>query len=496
MLKSLPTLGLLFSLVSWGQKPTALIYTANRQGEIEPCGCQTNQVGGLNRMAEYLNGLKKENEVLLVDSGDSFFSAPKVRADRASQELLRAQLIADSYKEMGLNYISPGDRDLALGAKTFFELVSRCGAKVVSANLKSKDQRNLISSYELWQKSDIRVFVTGVVPVTTSKVEGLEVEPVEESLEKVISTARGYQPDYILVLSHLGQSEDERIAKKFAGVFILGSHSMDSLSEPLKLENSYVFQPGIEGQHIGEVPLEKGGGLKAHALRDLGKSLDRNNPVKLLMKKYYEQLKSLPSQGMSNKNAATHFVGNPLICKKCHEEQYQFWRETKHSSAILVLYAKNRHQDPQCIGCHTLGYGTQEGFSSLSEAIQVEKPNKKSQGKLVEDLLKKTFTGDDAGDLDSRTDPQRHRRLHNSYWDNIHQMARNQQIKKLLLGVQCEHCHENRKAHVISGARGAAEVKTESCKVCHRPPNAPDFNPAVLNQVACPRMVKAPREKE
>ena len=74
-------------------------------------------------MAEYLTGLKKENQVLLVDSGDSFFSAPQVREERASQELLRAQLIADSYKEMGLNYIIPGDRDLALGAKTFFELV-------------------------------------------------------------------------------------------------------------------------------------------------------------------------------------------------------------------------------------------------------------------------------------------------------------------------------------------------------------------------------------
>lgn len=447
-------------------------------------------------MAEYLNNLRRENEVLLVDSGDSFFSAPQLSAAREPQERLRGQLIADSYKEMKLSYIAPGDRDLALGAKTFFELALRSGAKVVSANLKANDPANEILTHDLWEKNGIRVFVTGVVPESTGNVPGLRAEPMEESLDKVLAKARDYQPDYILVLSHLGQSEDEKLAKKQGGLFLLGAHSMDSLSEPQKVENSYLFQPGIEGQQIGEMPLEKNGGLKAHALRDLGKRLDKTNSVKLLMKKYYESLKKIPHQKTTTNKSETSFVGNPFVCKKCHEEQFRFWSETKHSAAILVLYAKNQHYDPQCIGCHTLGYGSLGGFLEMRDSVQAGKENKKSGKRWVDELLEKTFAKDAGGDLDSRQDPNRYKRLHFSYWENLNKMEKDHGLRKVFLGVQCEHCHDNRQAHINRGVRGSNGVRTESCKLCHRPPNAPEFNPETIKQIACPRMVRPPSERE
>ncbi|NDC25093.1 MAG: hypothetical protein EBZ49_13345, partial [Proteobacteria bacterium] len=442
-----------------------IFYSANRQGEIEPCGCKTNQIGGLNRMAEKIMAASKSGDYLIVDSGDTFFSTPKLNENRKAQELLRARLIAKSYRQMGVAFTTPGDRDLAGGAAYYSELLAESGASAVSANWVAKDSTLRLSPYQIWSRDGLKILVTGL-----SAAEGVSpaiaemVEP-RRAMEGVLSVAKKEAVDFVLVLSHLGKETDEKLAEQFPGLFVFGAHSMDSLSEPIAIGNSFVLQPGTEGQQLGELQLEKGKtGFLEHALHDLSKNFDQPNAVKSLMQEYYASLKQVGLQDSADLlPGKSSYVANPFVCKNCHQKQFDFWASTKHSSAFLVLYAKKQHYDPQCIGCHSLGFNVPEGFSQLSSAILLSPQKKKG---FAEKLLEKTFSGDREGALDSSENPARYRRLHERYWKEVRKLLGNAPNAKNFLGVQCEHCHQSRANHVQNQSRGASGVSLESCQQC------------------------------
>ena len=61
------------------QKPPEglqLLFSGSREGEIEPCGCEVHQIGGLHRLAEFLRKTPSPYPRLLVEVGDTFFSLP------------------------------------------------------------------------------------------------------------------------------------------------------------------------------------------------------------------------------------------------------------------------------------------------------------------------------------------------------------------------------------------------------------------------------------
>lgn len=60
------------------------------------------------------------------------------------------------------------------------------------------------------------------------------------------------------------------------------------------------------------------------------------------------------------------YVGS-AECNECHEEAYEFWKNTKHAVAWATLEDQNKHFDLTCIGCHTVGYEQPGGFCKLSE---------------------------------------------------------------------------------------------------------------------------------
>jgi hypothetical protein len=53
-------------------------------------------------------------------------------------------------------------------------------------------------------------------------------------------------------------------------------------------------------------------------------------------------------------------------CKKCHESAYDVWKKTPHSHAYQTLVdakkPSRRQFDPECIVCHTVGFGYFGGF--------------------------------------------------------------------------------------------------------------------------------------
>jgi hypothetical protein len=187
--------------------------------------------------------------------------------------------------------------------------------------------------------------------------------------------------------------------------------------------------------------------------------------------------------------ATRPYVANASQCRACHEKQYQFWANTKHASAYLVLFSKGSHLDWECMGCHSVGFGQPEGFSRIAHPVILDNPANDPKDKpFIETFMAQVF-GDEAkkGPLDSRLQPARYEKLRVSYRNAVEKLEKEGEIKKLYVGVQCENCHGNRDGHPGAPIAGLPKkVKETTCRTCHAPPNAPNFSAGMIPLVSCP----------
>jgi hypothetical protein len=61
--------------------------------------------------------------------------------------------------------------------------------------------------------------------------------------------------------------------------------------------------------------------------------------------------------------AAVGFVGAD-VCKQCHSAAHAAWLTTKHHDALRFLAEVKQDRNPQCLPCHTVGFGKPGGYRS------------------------------------------------------------------------------------------------------------------------------------
>ncbi len=98
-----------------------LVVTSGIVGHLEPCGCSSDQRGGVARAAAAVEAIRAEGRaVLLVDGGDRFFPSAASPADVlvANQQRLEAETMLQATRTMGYDALVLGARDA--GNAAFF----------------------------------------------------------------------------------------------------------------------------------------------------------------------------------------------------------------------------------------------------------------------------------------------------------------------------------------------------------------------------------------
>jgi hypothetical protein len=376
------------------------------------------------------------------------------------------------------------------------ELQRLSGSHFISTNLGDAAGKLLFEPWHVFEKGGLRVCALGLADSTAfASVEGVVVRSPKEALAEGLKGCRKENADVVVLLSHLGLKGDLEVAESGGVAVILGAHSLDAFSKPLLRgpQPTIIVQPLDQGQQLGILDLlvanPAGSG---HRLIDLDASYDLPNESRQLMDKYRDEVRALAGtvdKPPVSPSAQNPYVANPFFCKNCHPKQFEWWRNTKHASAYLVLYSKNQNFDPECIGCHSLGFETPGGYQKISSPLALTP----LAGKLpksppfIETLMKKVFAQDPGkGPLDSRTDPARFEKLRQAYWHEVGDLAKDGKIKNWYVGVQCEHCHGNRHGHPSPNVPTLKRVAEANCRACHQPPNAPVFDPAWIKKIGCP----------
>ena len=430
----LALIGLVLQLASSSQsmRPTeaesgpslTLLISGEELGYLEPCGCAEGQLGGFPRRDSMIQQLAVKGKTLLpVANGDLI-------DDASRQSELKAEIGFAALKEMGYAAYNIGEQDLLLGIDRLKYLQGASGIPFLSVNLFHGESRAfqpfVLHTVNL-QGNEMQIAIVGVLSQSFEiQVENAEADLRLENPIAVLTDLvekLDQATDLIVLLAHADLAESETLASTFPQIdVVVSGHEIEELQEdPVFVEKTVILNTGTKGKAFGQLDIRwsDDGAVPDYEFQALPLSErlpDSPRMVELLT--LYQQM--LTSENLSvdleREPPATGgmYVGS-ASCKGCHAEAYAIWKESKHAHAYQTLVSHGHAADPECLTCHTVGFGFQTGFVNME------------------------------------TTPS-------------------------LPDVGCENCHGVGSNHVKNPQKGYGQVTQADCLTCHTTQNSPKFD--------------------
>ena len=401
-----------------------LIVSGSELGYLEPCGCVEGQIGGFPRRDSVLLQLASRGKNLIRIANGNLVS----EAGRQSE--LKAEIGFAALKEMEYIAFNVGPRDLLLGIEPLKYFSNTSGIPFLSANLLQDEvyifQPFTLHSVQL-KNFQGKVAIIGVI----SEQFGIYAENANsdlrlkapESVLRELTVQLSSECEFIVLLIHADIDEAKSLAKSFPqiDVMIVGDETSDALREPISIGNTVLLNPGRKGKALGMLDIQWKKGEKitnSHfQLLALSERIP-DSPRMVDMLLLYQQMLAAENLMETVEKAPLStggmYTGNGS-CKNCHAVEYASWKKTKHSHAYHTLVEKGNEKDPECLTCHTVGFGFQTGFINQSQT-------------------------------------------------------------PTLTDVGCENCHGIGGNHIKNPQPGYGQVTKTNCLTCHTPENSPNFD--------------------
>lgn len=468
-----------------------LIHSGNIQGELEPCGCRENPLGGLVRRAEWLERNQSQGPFLQVDAGDLLFASLPIDPDLKPQAEIQAEALLRILKLQGLNAVTPGEKDFALGEATFQKLTKKSGIAFLAANLhvRHKDKLLLPASkiFSLPERGGktVQTAVIGVVSPQLKWPDSLRVSPALPAIQAEMKRLRKKAGQF-LILSHLEPEEASLLAKQLPGVkWIVNAHSTSASEESTAvpsgpdLSGPWILQASYRNRHLGVWA-----DLTGHRNIPLSPDWERpipdgalTQPTFLAIQSFKNQLALLQTQAPRwtsvKPSPKTHTVQTFVRCFNCHEAQTRFWQNTPHARAYEALHARGQAFNRECLTCHSVGLGVRGAFEKPTEPGRL-RPSQGTEpeqdGKWAAEDIRNFFRELTAA-LPEETPGVRLRRQ-SPPLPEAQALAR---VDRLYASVQCENCHGPAGDHPFGAAGALIRPSTSTCLKCHTPEQAPQW---------------------
>ncbi len=406
----------------WDKPELVLVLTADQHGYLSPCGCSEPQKGGLERRYNFVQMLKERGwPVVAVDLGN----VPQVEAPAGlpnKQGLIKYRYAMRAMKEMGYTAVGIGENEASmplLSALAEYAL-NEPKPRVVSADLMDRDN-NYPGMTKSWQQADappgadLKVGVTAALgPSVYDKVKKKDPSakfgnsgPASKAALKEMDAAKIDLP----VLLYMGtvvtgpggaEAEATACARAFPQFPLIVAVDESDLARSTPLwatdaktgAKTMLVTLGHKGKAVGVVGVFRTG--KADRPFELRYQLvemnpefatpkdQKGGPIADLMEEYTKELKDqdylsqypqVKHLNQVQKDPMPKYVGTSR-CIDCHKSAGEVWEKSKHHNAYQTLVdakrPSNRQYDPECIVCHTVGFGYVSGFKSEKATAKLE----------------------------------------------------------------------------------------------------------------------------
>lgn len=208
-------------------------------------------MGGLSRRSTQIQKLRGEGTVFVADAGDLYSHAASLPADQLPQAREKAKLQAEVYAKAGIDFMAPGEGDLALGWDFVAGLAKERSLPYVAANLECGGSHPFPAS-KVVERGGIRMAAVGILPADLS-VPGCTTSPPGQALADAL---KGLDADVIVVLSGESATVTERLLDDHPEVDVLLAPDNKQLSAAELLDSGALrVGAGTRGRQLGALHL-------------------------------------------------------------------------------------------------------------------------------------------------------------------------------------------------------------------------------------------------
>ncbi|MCU0639157.1 MAG: hypothetical protein MUF59_04725 [Candidatus Krumholzibacteria bacterium] len=386
-------------------------------------------MGGLARRAALIKDIRAGgSETLLLSAGDFY-------AKSGIAELYRSRFLSSMMVKMGYDAVAVGEKELGYGLRAIREDAD-AGLPVICANL-YLDGRRLFPPYVIKKVGGSTVGIFALLGEEPSREGEFEIaDPLAEGAG-VLDDIRP-RCDFVILLAHMNKAGLEPVLRALDGVdLVIRGHAEDDAAASSDCADTIgglfddlgvpVLHAGSRGKRLGiaEISLDASGRafLSDTSLVAIRDSMPRDPEMAEMMRRFGAEegkrvremsLSEFLSRDTVSGKISERYLGMD-VCGRCHHDIVADFMTTPHFRAFNRLTLAGEEANPDCVSCHTTGYGRFSGYSEKS---------------------------DEKGGMDLR-------------------------------GVQCEACHGQGTTHSRDGKySSAAKI---SCRHCHTPAKDPDF---------------------
>ncbi len=386
-------------------------------------------------------------EVVVLDGGNALFPRGWLAPSEREPWLLKARCLVEGHRALGLDVQVVGAYDLAAGVEPLREWAETAGYPFVSGNLvEAETGEPVFAPFLVLDRGGTRIGFLGVTdPRASPKALGerYRVDPAWHAVRRWLPELARRGCDAVLVVGALHPKAFRVMARTVPGVTAyLAGDPRDRLMLPWRVGDAWIVGASQLGKFLTLVSLDPspGGWRVRHRFVPLRPGFRERVEVRRIVDAYYRRVGLWRWRGREirdrevdvNAEGLEPVFAGASACGGCHPRHAEAWRGGRHAGALGLLRGADR-KNPECLRCHTTGFGTPAGYRPGDE------PN------------------------------------------------------PLLAGVQCEACHGPGSLHpaaeIPRGPRGAAEA----CGECHRGARGKGFHlPGALGRIGCARVGPEP----
>jgi hypothetical protein len=355
-----------------GDRPSsrsvAVVVSGDTAGWIMPCGCTTNQSGGLSRRGTFVGRARADHAVILADAG----GAP---GGTSPYQRLKFEAILAGERAMGIDAHNLGAPEADLGAEYLREVRERMEIPFISANL--RDARGALIAAPLREveatPGGLRVTLVGVVSPRLVR-GGLKADEPRDAILKAIG---GDRPrDALVVLAYLPEAELRQLAAELPEAdIVVGGPTGQSIA-PTRIGPTWLASATNKGKFLIQMATDGRGTPWSGQVVDLSPSIPDDPAQERNLGAFHAELarRDFPAEqtGLVPRwppdLPTGYHVAGTQSCRACHRDDCKLWDESRHAHAWRRLQDRGLHVDPQCQSCHTTAYGLPGGFQSIANS--------------------------------------------------------------------------------------------------------------------------------
>ena len=243
-----------------------LVVMTDLKGYLEPCGCTSRPLGGIDRTAAKVKSLRDQGPpVLAVAAGDLFFDGMAHGiAGAEQQDVWRAETLAEILRDaVGVDAGTPGRLDLAHGTSVLASLAERARFPLLAAGVAmsvprddAEPERRALPDRAVRDLAGVKVGLFGVSDVSGPDgrlPDGVErTQEMRDAARAAVAALREDGAKVIVGLVRGSRRDARAIAREVDGIDFLVQGGLD-LEEPIppfEVGGTWVLHAGRQGQGI------------------------------------------------------------------------------------------------------------------------------------------------------------------------------------------------------------------------------------------------------